>query len=55
MGYAKTSGLPENIIRCPYCGKEVVMDWKCSACKKEIVYDISNDFVRSNPHKKETK
>lgn len=42
-------------IKCPYCGKSVIMDWKCSECKKEIAYDIDNNLIRSNPHKKERK
>lgn len=47
--------LYKDIIDCPYCGKQVIMDWKCSKCGKEIAYDINDNFVRSNPHKKETK
>ena len=40
-------------IICPYCKKEVTMDWKCSNCGKEIAYDINDKFERTNPHKKE--
>lgn len=42
-------------IKCPYCGKIVIVDWTCQACGKEIAYDITGDFVRFNPHKKEKK
>ena len=41
-------------ITCPHCGKNVLMDWTCSECKKAIAYDIVDDFVRTNPHKPET-
>lgn len=42
-------------IKCPYCGKTVIMDWHCEKCGNKIEYDIKYDadykLIRSNPHK----
>lgn len=40
-----------NII-CPYCKKEIPMDWKCPICHGRIEYDINEHGERKNPHKR---
>ncbi len=37
-------------ITCPYCEKEIEIDWKCPHCHNRIEYDINNELERINPH-----
>ena len=46
----KTKSKEMKEITCPYCKKKIIMDWVCHECKNEIVYDIDENFIRSNPH-----
>lgn len=37
-------------ITCPYCNREIEIDWKCPYCHNHIKYDINNELERINPH-----
>lgn len=50
-GRRKRGGERMNII-CPYCKKEIPMDWKCPICHGRIEYDINEHGERKNPHKR---
>lgn len=37
-------------IICPYCKRNIEMNWKCPHCHNHIQYDINNELERINPH-----